>query len=414
MAFIYTYTDVLAAVDAELHSQSSRLNSVRGTINRGARAVLGKADLRSAIRRVNISPAIYDDFYSYPCPADMKDNAIIDIPAQVNRSERYYQTSPEQFDARKKFDTGMVAFDDRDNNYRRLLLSTAIKTDTTILSDCESTTGWVASGDATNLAVDLVDYINGSGALSFDSTAGSGVITLTATLPANIDLTPYKGRELFIALKCPTNVAASLITSVQLKWGSSSANYWSASATSTAELLAFYQGWMYVRFIWPATATGTPDITKVNYVQLNINLSAGTAGTGWHLDFISAREGAMADTIYYSKYPWTTSTGVYIKDSTASDGSDYIVADATEFEMIVGEAAMYGARELRFPQNEINQFIEDQDGDPKYQRPVGRVYKYKMSNPSQRMLLQTSYHNFASVTGDDDITIMNHDSDLLP
>ncbi|CAN8139414.1 hypothetical protein THIOSC13_1420004 [uncultured Thiomicrorhabdus sp.] len=67
--------------------------------------------------------------------------------------------------------------------------------DTVVLvDDCEDTTDWTVSGDATNLTLDTTNEIRGSGALNFDVSAYStGSSKLTLAAGATVDISDAKG-----------------------------------------------------------------------------------------------------------------------------------------------------------------------------------------------------------------------------
>ncbi len=395
MAFVYSYTDLQNAVNPKLRNRVAQLGAPIVSSNMAVRNLMSKADLTSAKRRVTIAPAVYRSQNSYPCPADMKDDAIIDLPAQVNRSERFYLTTFEQFDSRKSFDTSMIAFDDRDSMIRRLLVSTAASTKNVMVAGCDTVGTWVASGDAANLTADNFDYVNGSGSLKFDTLGGSNNAVLTNASIPKLDLTPYYGQQLFLYFKIPANATLADITNIQFRWGSSASAYWQATATTTFEQIAFFKGWGVFEFQWPTSSTGTPDITSFTYAQVQVTNSAPNAGTGWHLDFISAQLGTIFDVLYYSKYGWVNNAGAYIEQTTGAS-TDMLVLDTTDFNLLVDEYAILGMEELGFPMNKITKYAEDSDK---------RLQNYIMRNPSARKLVETTYHELASLTGDNDITI---------
>lgn len=384
---IYLYTDLSTAVNAIVHGQIGNLVSERATHNRAVRSLLGSVDLRSAKRKSAISPGIYGSVYSYAAPADLKDDAVVDIQRQIKRSEQFFLTTPEEFDRRKTYDKGMVAFDDHDF-LRFLLLSTEIDTKEVILDDFEATTGWTVAGDGSNLAVDNVDFINGSASLSFDGASSNTAITLTKSTIGPLDLTIYKGHEVFLWVKVP-NITG--LTNFILKWGSDASNYYSQTVTTTHEGLAFYTGSNLLRFNWPTTTTGTPDVTKISYLQLTITKTNSMAAqTGWHVDWAVARQGDIHSIVYYSKYGWQNTGNTYIENSTAD--TDLVVADTDEFDLIVAYSGYLAGQELRI--KDLKQVEADFEKLRK---------RYLERYSSDRLLLQTTYHRLSSLEGDMDV-----------
>lgn len=389
MAFNYTYLDLKTALNESVHGKVENLVDVRALINRAVRETFSEIDLRSAKRRSTISPGLYGQVYNYAKPADLKGSAICDIIQQVKRKEEFYLVNNEEFDVRKEFDKGMVAIDDRDK-IGLLRISIDNNTQEVILDDMEVTTGWTAAAGASNLAVDSYNFVNGSASLSFDLDASGATATLTKSTLTAADLTSEENHEIFLYVYIPLT---TLLTSFTLKWGSSASDYWSATSTTTHEGLAWQTGWNLVRFTWPASATGTPDVTDITYAQLTINRAAGfAASNGWRVDYLVARVGEMHDVLYYTKYGWNTSAGAYLENSTAD--TDVVVADTEEFDLIVQKASTLAAPSLRLEVNEKKE-ISDKWKEVKE--------NYKMSYPSEKMLFTSSYHRLASLEGDLDV-----------
>lgn len=389
---IYLYTDLSTAVNEAISGKKTNLINERAIYNRGVRDVISMIDLRSQKRKTQISPGIYSKVYSYACPADLKDTAIVDIQKQTNRKEEFFLTTPEEFDRTKTFRTGLVAVDDRD--FVRLLnLSTELNTEEVAVNEFDSLTGngtFVASGDATNMSIDQTNFINGSASLQFDTNTGGTTAVITNSTQAVADLTKFKGHELFLWVYIP---ATTNLTNFILKWGSDSSNYWSKTVTTTHEGLAFQVGWNLLRFDWPATSTGTPVITAINYIQVTITKSAGmAAATGWHIDFLAARTGDIHSIIYYSKFGWQTSAYAYIESSTAD--TDFLVADTDEFNLIVQYCAKLASQAVRMDQNDRKAISDDWDK---------LEARYIQRFPSDRKLYQDTYYEFATVSGDFDV-----------
>ncbi len=139
-----------------------------------------------------------------------------------------------------------------------------------ILDSMSATTGWVASGSASGLTADATDYYTAPDSLRFTCTgASTGILTKTISTQSLID---YKGVGVtFLALKIPSANAATDLTSVALKIGSSASAYTSVS-TTTGFLGAWTVGDYLLIALNLATGsdTGTPDYTKIAYVQVSL------------------------------------------------------------------------------------------------------------------------------------------------
>lgn len=378
---IYKYSDLITAIGVD----SNTTSNILAIANRAAREVVSDVDLRSTKRKASLSPQLYKRVWDYGKPSDMKDWALIDIRKQIKRVARWTLTSNEEFDARKSINKQLITISDLDGN-GLLRISADVDSKELILNDMDSLTNdgtWTASGDASNLAVDYQDFMNGSASLSFNSAVNFTSAILENSTMSSADLTLYKNHEIFLWLKFPITAG---VTSVKLRFGSSSGAYWEATATTNNEGTAFYTGWNLLRFAWPATSIGTPVITAINYLRIQI-VGAGTAvaATAWKADFVVARIGDIHYVIYYSKFGWQTSAGVYIENSTVS--TDLLNADTEEFELFVLKGKQKAYEDLQL-------FQEATKYEQQYEI---KRQKYLNNYPSERMLIVDTYEYFETI-----------------
>jgi hypothetical protein len=253
----------------------------------------------------------------------------------------------------------------------------------------------VATGDASNLSIDGNNYISGTGSLMYDLATGGTTAMITNPDMTAIDLTDYKNHEIFVWQYIPS---VTLLTSFTARWGSSASDYWSATVTTAHNGLAFKVGWNLLKFSWPTTDTGTPDVTAVNYFQLIINKTAlAAASNNWRTDFVIARAGDVHDIRYYSEYFWKTAAGVY--QPKATDDTDILIAGDDEFELIVQCAMDMSGPTCRL------EVLERQENKKSFD---DNAEAYRVLNPSERKLISTTYYNYPSVEGLDDITNINN------
>lgn len=377
-------------LNSGLHGRAGNLIDSQALMNRAVRDVNGDVDLRSTKRLTQVSPGIYFDEYTYYCPPDMKGIAIVNLERQIKNHEEFILTTEEEFNRTKTQIKGLLAFADHDG-VRLLMVSMQLQTKYLILDSLNTPTddgAWSGSGDASNLTTNFSNFLYGSSSLSFDVAQGGTTATITNSTLTPVDLTDYTNNELFVYVYIPTTTN---LTSFTLKWGSDSSNYYSRTVTTTHEVLAFTTGWNLLRFAWiGATKTGTPDVANIDYAQFTINKGAGTPAATWLVNLLVARIGDIHNVIYYSKYGWQTSAGVYIENSTAS--TDVLNADTDEYDLIVQRALKLGSQELRFPQNEKDDITKE------YER---MKLEYKSKYPSERKILQTTAYRFGSIEGDD-------------
>lgn len=195
------------------------------------------------------------------------------------------------------------------------------------------------TSDATNLTLDTVEFKEGSASFNFDvSVAQSGNnratvqnSTLTSKdLSAQVDLASW-----IFWVYLPD---VSTFSSVSLFWGSSTSNYWSATATTDLNGNAFIAGWNRIRLDWgAATATGTPSASAITYIRFDFNYTGAQANdTDFRIDDLKL---VIPETLTFYYTTWfvgTTAAGVDISAFTADtdvpffsgqyDGYRYAVA----------------------------------------------------------------------------------------
>jgi len=169
------------------------------------------------------------------------------------------------------------------------------------LHNCDSLTanGTVAaSGDATNLTIDTVIFAEGAGALNFDVTAGTSLI-ITFTDINQVDLESLQNRShLLLKADLPT---ITNFTSIRARWGSDASNYFEKTETAPAGNRTLATGRNTFAFRWAdATQTGTPDVEKIDYIQIVITFSASTTDTDFRLDDIRIAKEVEMELDYYS------------------------------------------------------------------------------------------------------------------
>ena len=139
------------------------------------------------------------------------------------------------------------------------------------MDDIDANGTWAVGGDGSNLAEDTGIKRQGGASLRFDVTNSSSLVTLTNSTLTALNLaaststtgnTDFEQNSYaFLWLFIP--VGASL-TSIALRWGSSSGNFWESTAqTTNFDGSAFQAGeWNLIGFDW-RTATETPtEITR--------------------------------------------------------------------------------------------------------------------------------------------------------
>src|SRR3990167_248611 len=178
---------------------------------------------------------------------------------------------------------------------------------------------WAVTGDGSGLIVDSSIYSEGVSSLRFDITRSGGTTTLTKTFDTVMDLTDFvNSAKVFLDLKCPsTNTLA--ITSIRLRLGSDSSNYYQVTATTAQNGLGLNAGWNQVGFdLQSKTTTGTPTVTAIDYVQLLITEPASGCNGNYNLDSIFVSLPVLYQLPYYSANNVLATDGTYKETITAT------------------------------------------------------------------------------------------------
>ena len=263
--------------------QGLNLNNVKNlneALQRSARQTVSLLDIPEATVKQTLT--IYDGVTDYPAPVTMFGTSFVDIRPQG--TTRYIgdtvQKMPgDQFDREKSWigsETDITC--EYDNGIGVVRVVTPYPTPRIELDPMTATTGWVASGSASGLTTDSTVIWQVPSSLRFTLT-GASTGVLAKTIP-QVDLTTYLGVGVaFLAFR---TASAANLTSITLKIGSDSANYYSVTVTSGFVKVFTDNEWMLTAGFDLSTATkvGNPVITKMAYVEIDV-LTAGTIANMW-------------------------------------------------------------------------------------------------------------------------------------
>ncbi len=376
----YTKAQLKTDIVGMLHGTS--LNKVRGIdelIDRSARDLLLEVDFFETIRIAPLANALYDKVYDYAAPSDMKGNCAIDIRPQVNRtpSDVLAQRFNREFDANKT------------NHTFSVLSNTGVKTlriskntvAGVLLNGADNITDngtWAVGGNASGLVQDTINFAAGSGSLRFDISALGSSYIENSTMTA-VDLTNYINvGSGFVYVYMPT---ASQVTNVILRWGSSSANYYTQTVT-TGHFSPFVNGWNLLRFDWStATETGTVVDTAIDYARVTFTTTA--AGNNYRVDNIIFNLPSIWEIEYYSKFLFSTAAGVWTENS--ANDSDNINLDTESYNILLLKCVKNALQQQQDQgnTNDSNNIKED------YEKAVK---KYQAKYPSQITKTVSTYY----------------------
>ncbi len=289
-----------------------------------------------SIRTYSVS--FFDTLHSYKINAAVTDvlesNALrratsesgIDLTRRDSRQvlTDVSQNAQESTYALERKDGNLYLVINHDSKYSALQVSTF----SSLTNDGGTWTADTTTSDATNLAVDDVDGSNGTtGCLSFDvdvSQSGNNRATIYNDDLTEGDLTDDKDLTTWLLdVKFPS---VTDITSVTLYWGSSSSDYWSVTSTTNYDGAAFTADFLNTpKFTWlGATQTGTPDVTAINYIRIDINYGAGQVdATSFKIDNLRLVRPEVLTLHYTSWNVGTNSSGTQLKAFTATTDIPY-------------------------------------------------------------------------------------------
>lgn len=349
----YTILNVKSDLSGRLKGTSTdKIPDILSILKLAGRQLLLDIDPEETRRVQQISNALYEDIYDYPLPADLKGNKIIDIRPLVNRDEKFIQRNSEAFDFDKEKSTFNVKYN---SGVKSIRIAANLRSPKTLDDFSSLTSGgtWTAGDDATNITLDTLNYVQGSSSINFDLDGSTTDAYIEKTYSTAIDLSDDEDKSsLFLWIYLPD---ASIMTSVELRWGNSSTIYFSNTVTQ-ANSGAFVNGWNQLRFDWNgATETGSVDTENIDYVRITVNYD-GTADTDLRVDNLTVNLGAIYELEHYSKYLFKNSSGTWQEDP--SDDSDIVNLDTDSYNIYLDKVSEYACQTVQKLNSDVPYFRE--------------------------------------------------------
>lgn len=225
-----------------------------------------------------------------------------------------------------------------------------------------------------------------------ETSSGVGVGYLENSTMTAVDLSTVEDQSYFFTWVYIPN--ASNLTSVNLRIGSSSSDYWSLTTTQTQQGTAFVNGWNLCQFPWSSMiSTGSPDSSSIDYARITLTISG--AMVGCLLNGLDSILGTVLSYSYYSKYLFRDAvTGAF--QETVTDGSNLINLDTETFNLYVNLVAMYAVQQQQgmdglffdasFFQNAYQQGLERYKSMYKSELQKPQSIYYKPPNPGYNWL----------------------------
>lgn len=311
-----TVSDIKTRLESKIHGASlSKVRDIYGLMYEAAGNVLLRIDPKETKRYAIVENALYDQVYTYAVPSDMKGYTFTSLTRQVNNlpSDNITRVGTEEFSLYKEGGTVAV---DSDTGVKTLEISKFLLAGS-LLNDANSTTDngtWSVGGNATNLAADSFNYISGTASLKFDISAGGTSSYIENSSMLAVDLSRLKNTgAMFVWVYIPST---TIITAVNLRWGSSASDYYNRTVTASIANNAFAVGWNLLRFDWSgSTQVGTPTDTAINYVRVTFTHTTA-ACPSVRVDNIIGKLGSIFEIGYHSQYLFRDSSGTWKEKPT--------------------------------------------------------------------------------------------------
>lgn len=281
---------------------------------------------------------LFNKIYDYASPSDLKGKKVLDLRPQVNRqpSDDIRQTFSEEFDRDKSFENNWLSVEfDEAAKFLRINKSVSNSVTITDLEDDNYTAGTGVS----NIVEDTVLQAGDGKSIRFNISSGTSLIEWNGD--TTVDLSEHTNRSsLFLWVYWPDS---SLITSITLRFGSSSSAYY--EATGTIHRGSIRTGWNLYRFDWNgATESGSTDEDNVDYIRLAI--VATSADTDIRIGRLSSKLPSPHEILYYSNALFRPSSGsTWLTKPTAE--TDIVNLETEAQNLFLGECEVLIAEDLQ-------------------------------------------------------------------
>jgi len=373
----------------------SNVKNLYGAIERAARTISQKAYIPEASGKQTYQ--LYSGVYDYPAPSTIFGGTFVDFrPQGASRqiNDYVYYKLTEVFDRTKAYSSlgYSITFEDikgvsrmrvsQSKTRERIMLDT--------MSSLSDSTNWVASGDASGLTTDETNYYQTPASLKLNlATAGSSGI-LTKTKSSVSDLTDYEGVGVaFLATYIPTSVTP--ITSITLRIGNDSSNYFSVAATEGFLGDWTADEWQLTSFDFAgATETGSVDITKIDYMSIVVAYN-GTAVTNLRFGSLWISLPSPHELLFQSDAIFSSS-GVISR--TITNDNDEIILYPNAYNLFEYECALTIAKQQGggIASSLIQTLEKDLYGTPNSKNDLGLYAMYRADNPSESIKVVGSWY----------------------
>lgn len=382
---IYDITRLKNDMSAALHGTTlNQISNLNGLLDRAARVVLQDCDPNETMR-FSSPVALHTGVYDYSCPTDLKGNRIFDIRPQVNRRpwDNVAQTFSKNFDMTKNAVLSGTMVNVKWNQYVKSLNIAFNAQPVLLINSCDTYDGngtWTAGTNVSQVATDNLNFVEGTGSVKFNL-AGNGYIENSDMDSVDMSELDPEG-SLYLWVWMPSG---SEFNSVTLRWGSSSSDYWEATATTAQDGTAFQTGWNLLAFTWPSTDTGSPDNEDVNYVRVAFDVDS--AQNPVRIDAVTSSLGTLFEVGYYSKYLFRDAVTGAFQETVTSD-TNLLNLDTDSYQIYFNQCMVLACQQ--------KQGVDALAADlPFFQQSYrDSIDSYQAKYPSQTQKTSNPYYNF--------------------
>ena len=395
----YTIQTAKNDLQGVLHGTTlSQITNLNGVFNRAARQLLLDVDPQETKRTVEFVNPIFNGVFDYPIAADLKGNAIIDIRPQVRRLpvDTWTQAYNQAFDIAKQniWNLGDMFTMNFNTGLKTLRVNAPYLNAPTIINSADSITSngtWSLSGSfMSGLAVDNVNFVQGSGSLQFTLGAGGQTGSIVNSTMAAVNLTTVQNQaSFFFWVYIPDY---TVVASLGFDVGLNNTNFWTKSGITTNQQgTAFVNGWNLIQVNWnQLSQVGSPSISNIKFVSVDFvtNSPVSTAQV-FRIDSIESILGSILEYEYYSKYLFRdATTGAF--QETVTDDSNLINLDTESYNLLFNLVAYMA---LQQQQGLDAQFYDGQFFLNAY---MDALAKYKARYKSELQKPQSNYYGMPS------------------
>lgn len=375
-----------------------------GTVAGAASRMLSRIDTEETRRTVTMGTPFYDNLNDYSLVTDYK--RMIDIYPTANRTGQpglsdYTQTTARQFGERLTPNS----FSIRWNNMQRTLRAQRLPAGNVMTIDSFDTStangSWAATVDASGLYTEVLNYIEGNGAMGFNLSGATGSAVLTNLTASVVDLSAYNNQDASMLFFYIPSGFSSRFTSFKLRKGTNSSNYNEVTVTSKGDGTAFSDGWNFLIFSWnTATTVGSPTNTNNQYRVFTTTYTTGAVINGCLLDNWTDSFGQLYNIDYYSEYLFRTSAGVWIQSPTSD--TDLVNVSTSSYEILKAEIMVEVIQQIRVgavKAAELQDWRFMLDGTPESRyirdpKNKGLYTNYLRMFPSSAIVTRTATYDF--------------------